>query len=208
MLLPFPDVVTQLSYDDLRRAGARYVSQISRLAPNAIRITDKMPSNFRLAGLIHLILPNARIIHAARDPIDTCFSCFSKLFADGQHQTYDLAELGRYYRCYRRVMEHWRSVLPAGLVLEVRYEDVVADLERQARRIVAHCGLPWDDRCLAFHKTDRPVHTASAIQVRGPIFRNAIGRAQPYAPLLAPLLDALSASQNQVSALATPKHCG
>lgn len=187
-----PGTGTPISPDDLGRAGVRYVSEITRRAPHAARITDKMPSNFRFAGLIHLMLPNARIIHAVRDPLDTCFSCFSKLFADGQHQTYDLAELGRYYRRYRRVMEHWRRLLPAGRILDVRYEDVVTDLEGQARRIIAHCGLEWHDRCLAFHETNRPVHTASAMQVREPIYRRAVGRARPFLPFLEPLLKALS----------------
>ncbi len=190
--LPFPDIMTLLSRNELQRAGARYVSEITQIAPNATRVTDKMPSNFRLAGLIHLMLPNARIIHAVRDPLDTCFSCFSKLFANGQYQTYDLAELGRYYRQYQRMMGHWRRILPTGRILDVQYEDVVVDLEGQARRIIAHCDLEWNDRCLAFHKTARAVHTASAIQVREPIYRSAIGRAQQYVSFLQPLLDALS----------------
>jgi hypothetical protein len=191
----FLDAMAQM----LRRAGAQYVSEIRRLAPHAMRITDKMPSNFRWAGLIHLALPNARIIHVERDPLDTCFSCFSKLFANGQYQTYNLAELARYYRHYQKMMEHWRQVLPPGRIVHVRYEDIVSDLEGQARRIVAHCGLEWDDRCLAFHNTDRPVHTASAVQVRQPIYGNAIGRAQPFRPFLRPLLDALCAPDDTVT---------
>ena len=190
---PFPDAMAQLSRHDLRQAGARYVSEIARLAPNAVRVTDKMPSNFRFIGLIALMLPNARIIHAVRGPVDTCFSCFSKLFANGQWQTYDMAELGRYYRHYQKLMENWRLMLPAGRILDVRYEDIVTDLERQARRMIAHCDLKWNDRCLAFHETDRAVHTASALQVRKPIYRSAIGRAQPFRPFLRPLLDALAA---------------
>jgi hypothetical protein len=200
--VPFPDVMVQLSRHGLQRAAARYAAEITRLAPDATRVTDKLPSNFRLAGLIHLMLPNAPIIHAVRDPLDTCFSCFSKLFATGQHQTYDLGELGRYHRHYQRVMEHWRRVLPAGRIIDVCYEDVVTDLEGEARRIVAHCGLEWDDRCLDFHKTARPVRTASAVQVREPIYRSAVGRAKQYAPYLAPLLTALSAPENQVSTFA------
>ena len=150
-----------------------------------------MPSNFLHAGLIHLVLPNARIIHAVRDPMDTCISCFSKLFAAGQHYTYDLAELGRYYRHYQALMQHWRRVLPPGRILDVRYEDVVADLEGQARGIIAHCGLEWDVRCLTFHETQRPVRTASATQVRQPIYRRAIGRAHIYESFLAPLREEL-----------------
>lgn len=197
----FPDVMGLLARHDLQREGARYVAEIARLAPQAARVTDKMPSNFRLAGLIALMLPNARIIHAVRDPLDTCFSCFSKLFANGQYETYDLAELGRYYRRYQKLMEHWRAVLPPERILEVRYEDVVADLAGQARRMIAYCGLDWDERCLAFHETDRPVHTASALQVREPIYRNAIGRAQAHRPFLQPLLDALAIREHGVAEL-------
>jgi Flp pilus assembly protein TadD len=198
---PFPDAMTQISRHDLQRIGARYVSELAQLAPGATRITDKMPSNFQFVGLIHLMLPNARIIHAVRDPLDTCFSCFSKLFVHQDH-TYDLAELGRYYRQYQRVVEHWRVSLPAARILDVRYEDVVTDLEGQARRIIAYCDLEWDDCCLAFHKTDRPVHTASTMQVRQPIYRTAMGRAQRYEAFLRPLLDALSSLDDMVSAFA------
>lgn len=175
----------------LRRLGARYVCEVSRLAPSAMRITDKMPSNYLFAGLIHLVLPNAHIIHAVRDPLDTCVSCFSKLFANGQPHTYDLAELGRYYRSYQALMQHWRHLLPPGRILEVCYEDVVADLEGQSRRIVAHCGLDWDPRCLAFHEIERPVRTASATQVRRPLYRSALGRARRYPSFLRPLRDEL-----------------
>jgi hypothetical protein len=145
--------------------------------------------------LIHLALPNAVIIHSVRNPIDTCLSCFTKLFKPGEQSfSYELGELGRYYVRYRRLMQHWRRVLPAGRMLEVRYEDVVGDLEGQARRILAHCGLPWDERCLAFHKTDRPVRTASAMQVRQPIYATAVERWRVYEEFLGPLLSALDAS--------------
>ena len=190
--LPLPDLMPNVSAENLRRLGKRYVAKIARLAPAATRIADKMPSNFLFAGLIHLALPNARIIHVFRDPVDTCVSCFSKLFAAGQHHTYDLAELGRYYRRYQALMAHWYRILPAGRILDVRYEDVVANLDGQARRVIAHCGLEWDPRCLAFHDTQRPIHTASASQVRQPLYRTAIGRAQCYEPFLEPLHAALS----------------
>ncbi|HEY1257675.1 MAG TPA: sulfotransferase [Stellaceae bacterium] len=176
---------------ELRRLGAHYLEGVRALAPAAARISDKMPINFRFAGLIHLALPNARLIHMCRDPIDTCLSCFSILFGGEQPHTYDLAELGRYYRAYARLMEHWREVLPPGVMLDIRYEDVVADIEREARRIVAHCGLEWHDACLDFHRTQRPVHTASSAQVRRPIYRSSIGRRRPPDDMLAPLLEAL-----------------
>jgi hypothetical protein len=154
-----------------------------------------MPSNYYFAGLVHLALPNAPIIHTIRNPVDTCISCFSKLFSAEQNHTYDLGELGRYYKRYEQLMQHWRRVLPRGKILDVRYEDVVADLEGQARRIIAHCGLPWDDRCLSFHETDRPVRTASATQVRQPIYNSAVGRWRVYAEHLGPLLGALGIAE-------------
>jgi tetratricopeptide (TPR) repeat protein len=185
---PFPELLSGMTGEDFREVGARYLAELERLAPAATRITDKLPGNFMFAGLIHLALPNAIIIHTNRDPVDTCLSCFSKLFTEGQNHTYDLAELGRYYRHYQALMVHWHRVLPPGRILDVRYEDVVADLEGQARRIIAHCGLNWDPRCLVFHQTERPVLTASATQVRQPIYNSAIGRWRVHEPFLGPLL--------------------
>jgi Sulfotransferase family len=187
----FPEFVTAADGPALRRIGLSYLAELQRIAPDGERVTDKMPSNYYYAGLIHLALPNAKIIHCVRDPVDTCVSCYSKLFSGAQIHTYDLAELGRYYRRYERLMAHWRRVLPKGRILDVRYEDVVADLEGQARRILAYCALPWDDRCLAFHRTERPVRTASATQVRRPIYNTAVGRWRAYADDLGPLLAAL-----------------
>jgi tetratricopeptide (TPR) repeat protein len=181
-----------LSAAELRGLGARYIAAIQAAAPpRTARITDKMPLNFIHVGLIHLTLPNARIIHTHRDPIDTCFSCFTTLFT-GQHRVaYELGELGRYYRAYEALMAHWRRVLPAGIMLDVSYEDIVRDLEPACRRILAHCGLEWETECLDFHRARRPVRTASVAQVRRPIYHDAIGRWRPYAAPLAPLLEAL-----------------
>jgi tetratricopeptide (TPR) repeat protein len=187
----FPAVISSMTAEQLGRFGANYVRAISTLAPGAARITDKMPLNFAYVGLIHLALPNARIIHARRHPLDTCFSCFSKLFTDHQPCSYDLAELGRFYRSYEALMDHWRSVLPPGVMLELQYEDVTCNLEVESRRMVAHCGLEWEDRCLSFHDTERPVHTASAIQVRQPIYLTSIGRWRHYVRQLGPLIEAL-----------------
>ena len=194
--LPYPEFVAALDAAALQQIGARYIALVRALAAkyeraDTARITDKMPSNYYFAGLIHLALPNAKIIHTIRDPVDTCISCFSKLFSAEQNHTYDLSELGRYYRRYERLMAHWRSVLPAGCILDVRYEDIVSDVEQQARRIIAYCGLPWTDRCLSFHETERPVRTASATQVRQPIYSSAVGRWRVYEQHLGPLLDAL-----------------
>jgi tetratricopeptide (TPR) repeat protein len=194
--IPYPEFVPALDAAALRQIGKNYVTRLSALARQepgtAVQhVTDKMPSNYYFLGLIHLALPHAKIIHAMRDPIDTCVSCFSKLFAAEQNHTYDLGELGRYYRRYEQLMAHWRRVLPERSVLDVRYEDVVADLEGAARRIIAYCGLPWDDRCLSFHTTGRPIRTASATQVRKPIYRSAVGRSRVYGDQLEPLLTAL-----------------
>jgi tetratricopeptide (TPR) repeat protein len=187
--LHFPEIVSSMDDEHLRQLGASYVSSINNLAPHAERIVDKLPTNFLFAGLIHLALPNARIIHTRRDPIDTCLSCFSKLFTKGHLYSYDLAELGRYYRAYEMLMEHWRRILPPGVMLEVQYEDVTEDLESAARRIVAHCGLEWDDACLSFYETARPVRTT--VQVRQPIYRSSVGRWRHYQQQLGPLLRAL-----------------
>ncbi len=197
--LRYPDFVAALDASALRQIGARYVAAVRKLAPIDDRVTDKMPSNYYFAGLIHLALPNAKIIHSIRNPVDTCISCFSKLFTAEQNHTYDLAELGRYYKRYDQLMAHWRRVLPPQSILDVRYEDVVADLEGQARRIIAYCGLPWDERCLSFHEINRPVRTASATQVRQPIYKSAIGRWRVYEAQLGPLLHALGIAETVAS---------
>jgi hypothetical protein len=186
-------MVPAMTPDALRDLGAGYVRSIRSAAPAAGRIVNKLPLNFKYVGLIHLALPNARIIHIRRDPMDTCFSCFSLLFAGDQPFTYDLGELGRYYRGYAALMDHWRRVLPEGVMTEVRYEDLVADLEGHARAILDHCGLPWEDACLAFHETSRPVRTASSVQVRTPLYQTSIGRWRPYERFLQPLIQALNA---------------
>jgi tetratricopeptide (TPR) repeat protein len=188
--LAFPEAVSTLSAVELRRVGLDYLRAVRRLASSAERICDKMPGNFALVGLIRLVLPNAHIIHACRDVRDTALSCFSLLFSRGQTYSYDLAELGRHCAAYQRLMGHWHEVMP-GAILDVRYEDVVADLESQARRIVAHCGLEWNDACLAFHRTERSVRTASAVQVRQPIYRSSVGRWRAHEQALEPLLRAL-----------------
>ena len=183
----FPDMALAMSGDDFRKLGTSYLDGLRQRAPTASRIVDKMPGNFLFAGLIHLALPNATIIHAVRNPLDTCVSCFSILFTN-QAQTYELAELGRYYRHYRALMAHWRRVLPPNRIIDVHYEDLVGDLDGVARRIVSQCGLTWDARCLDFHRTDRVVRTASATQVRRPIYRTSVGRWQRYEKFLAPLI--------------------
>ena len=191
---PFPEMMLKMSPAHLRTLGALYLARIRQRAPEATRITDKMTVNFLFIGLIHLALPNATIIHAVRDPADTCVSCFSNHFTKSQEHTYDLAELGRYHRHYRELMAHWHDVLPPGRILDVHYEELVVDLEGQSRRMVSHCGLPWDARCLDFHRTERPIRTASAVQVRKPIYSELLGRAGKYEAFLGPLFAELQPS--------------
>jgi tetratricopeptide (TPR) repeat protein len=192
--LDSPEAAGRLSDDELRRLGALYLGRIRAMAPGAERIVNKTPANFRFVGLIRRALPNARIIHTRRDPVDTCFSCYSQMFRQHLGYAFDLGELGRYYRAYDALMAHWRTALPAGAMLEVQYEDVVADLEAEARRIVAYCGLAWDPRCLDFHETVRPVRTASLTQVRQPLYKSSVGRWRAYAGHLGPLLAELGIS--------------
>jgi tetratricopeptide (TPR) repeat protein len=186
----FPEIANHLSAERLRQFGARYVEHLRSRAPSAERVTDKMPSNYLYLGLLHIALPNARIIHARRNPLDTCVSCFTHHFG-AKSFTSDLGTLGRYYRSYDALMAHWRAVLPPGVMLEVQYEELVADFENHARRIVEFCGMAWDPRCLAFHETKRSVRTASVMQVREPIFASSIGRWREYEPWLGPLMAAL-----------------
>jgi hypothetical protein len=154
-------------------------------------VTDKLLTNGLLAGLIHLALPGAKIIHCVRDPLDTCLSCYTKSFGPRVPYSTDLAHLGRYYRAQDALMAHWRSVLPATSYLEVRYEDVVADLETQSRRMIDFIGLDWNDACLDFSKTARAVNTASVAQVREPLYDASVGRWRRYAMQLRPLMAAL-----------------
>ncbi|MDP6343904.1 MAG: sulfotransferase, partial [Alphaproteobacteria bacterium] len=176
-----------------RDLGEEYLAALRAHAPSMAHITDKLPNNFLRIGLIQMILPNATIVHCQRSPMDTCLSCFTLLFSEGQPFSYDLAELGHFYRQYEALMSHWRTVLP-GRFLDLRYEDLLSDLEGQARRLIDHCGLAWDDRCLNFHQTERTVRTASLAQVRQPIYTSSRGRWRRYEHHLGPLIDALGPS--------------
>ena len=172
---------------DLDALGQAYAAKTRPLAPAGIRITDKMPSHFRHVGLIHLIFPNALIIHCRRAPHDTCLSCFATHFSQGQDFTYDLQDLGAYYRAHSRLMDHWHRIVPPSRLLSVTYEDVVEDLEGQARRLIEACGLPWDEACLDFHRTSRQVRTASVNQVRQPLYATSVARWKAYSAHLKPL---------------------
>ncbi len=187
----YPGRIAEMQREDFARLGRDYLAEVAPLAKGRPFVVDKMPANFLHAGLIRLILPNARIIHSRRDPVDTCLSCYTKLFTAEQAFAYDLGELGRFYRSYRDLMAYWRTVLPAKVLTEVDYEAVVDDLEGQARRLIGFLGLPWDETCLRFHETRRPVRTASLTQVRRPLYASSVGRWRKHAAHLTPLLAAL-----------------
>jgi tetratricopeptide (TPR) repeat protein len=151
-------------------------------------VTDKMLTNYFYVGLIYLLFPNARVIYSRRNAADTCLSCFSKLFREEMGHTYDLKEIAHYYRKCAGLMEYWKSVLPEGFILDVRYEDVVGDIEGQARRIVEHCGLPWERACVDFHKNERVIKTASVAQVRRPLYASSVERWRKYGSAVEPLI--------------------
>ena len=188
----YPTFAANLQASDQQAAGLEYLSLIGQPPAGKRHIVDKMPANALFAGLIHLVLPNARMILCRRNPFDTCFSCYSTLFAGRQNFSYDLTELGRYYRAHDALMTHWRRVLPQENFLTVDYEDVVEDIEGMARRLIAFCGLDWSDACLKFHESTRPVRTASMLQVRKPLYRSSVGRWRPFRAELAPLFKALA----------------
>jgi tetratricopeptide (TPR) repeat protein len=186
----YPESVRQVSTAYLSALGTRYLAQVAPLRRGRERFTDKLPNNFSHVGLIHAILPKATIIDARRHPMDSCFSTFKQHFAEGQTFSYDLEHLGRYYRCYLALMDYWDAVLP-GTVLHLQYEDLVRDPETQIRRLLEHCGLPFEAACLAFHETRRSVRTASAEQVRQPLYTSGVGYWRHFSTELEPLRRAL-----------------
>ena len=186
----YPAILERQSAADLRRLGEKYLADTRVYRSGKPRFIDKMPNNFRHIGLIHLMLPNARIIDARREPMACCFSNFKQLFASGQEFTYDIDDIARYYRSYVQLMRHWDDALP-GKVLRIQYEDVVRDLEGKVRGILDFCGLPFEPACLAFHKTERSVRTASSEQVRQPIFKEGLDQWRRFEPWLGSLRSAL-----------------
>lgn len=192
----YPRILNELSGDELAALGRDYIESTRIHRQGAPFFTDKMPNNFRHIGLIHLILPKAKIIDARRAPMDCCWSGFKQLFAEGQEFTYGLDEIGHYYRDYVDLMSHWDRVLPEGRILKVQHEDVLADLEGQVRRLVDYCELPFEPDCIDFHKTDRAVRTASSEQVRQPINRAGQDQWRPFENFLEPLKTALGETLN------------
>ncbi len=183
----YMEAIASAEGDFFADVGREYIQRIRKLNPVSKRITDKMPGNFFYVGLIHLALPKAKIIYSQRDPMDICFSNYSRLFNETMPFAYDLEELGHYYNCCKDIMNHWREILPAGVILDFKYEEVVEDLETQARRLIDFCGLEWQDSCLEFYKNERHVKTASIAQVRKPIYKSSVARWQHFRNHLEPL---------------------
>jgi tetratricopeptide (TPR) repeat protein len=182
----YPRVLAELPAEEFRRLGEKYLADTRVYRAGKPRFIDKMPNNFRHIGLIHLILPNAKIIDARREAMACCFSNFKQLFASGQEFTYSLEDIGRYYKSYVALMEHWNTVLP-DKILRVAHQEVVNDLEGNVRRILAFCGLEFEPQCVEFHKTERSVRTASSEQVRQPIFKEGLDQWRHFEPWLDPL---------------------
>jgi hypothetical protein len=193
---PYPECAALIDDAGAEALGQEYLAALRAHSAEAARITDKMPQNFLRLGLVALIVPGARIIHCRRDPLDTCLSCYFQHFGSPYEFAYDLESLGTHYRHYEALMAHWAEVLPRAAthpMLELQYEDLIADQEGVSREIVAFCGLEWDERCLAFHHTRRPVRTASQWQVRQPLFTSSVGRWRHYEKHLGALKAALEA---------------
>ncbi|OCC24228.1 hypothetical protein MB02_06335 [Croceicoccus estronivorus] len=188
----YPDMVSELSPKQFEILGDDYLRALTASADGAKRVTDKLLTNYFFVGVLHLLFPNAKFINTRRDPVDTCLSGFTKLFKDDMPHSYDLGELGRYYRQYDALMKHWEKVLPKGTIKVVEYEQVVAETETSARELIDFIGLDWDEACLAFHKSKRPVKTASVAQVRKPIYKTSVERWKKYGPGLQPLVDAIA----------------
>jgi len=191
---PFPECVQDLSPEAAKDIAAMYESTLRKVvgpASHGIKhITDKMPHNFLNLGLIALLFPNVKIIHTRRDPIDTCLSIYFQNFNDAHPYSFDLTNLGRHYKQYERIMQHWHNILP-GRIMDINYEDTIADPEYWSRKLISHIGLEWDDACLSPHKLERTVKTASHWQVRQPIYKTSVQRWKNYEAYIQPLIEAL-----------------
>ena len=186
----YPKSMRSLTLEQRESLGKGYVEDTRMHRKDAPMFTDKMPNNFRHIGLIHLIMPNAKIIDARRYPLECCFSMFKQLFAQGQEFSYGLAEAGSYYKSYVKLMNHWAKVLP-GKILRVNNEDIIDDLEGQVKRMLDYLEIPFEEECITFYETDRSVRTASSEQVRRPINKEGMERWKPYSKHLKPLVDSL-----------------
>ena len=190
----FPDYLDQLDWNEFAQFGINYVKCLREYSHDARYITDKIPANFLYIGMIKLILPNAKVIHCQRNPIDTCLSCFKNRFALGHRFSYNLQELGKYYQLYKQLMSHWNDVLP-DYIFHFQYEDLIADQEKQTRLLLEYCGLEWEESCLLFHQTERLVRTMSSPQVRRPLYSDSVGLWRKYEGQLQPLISILTATE-------------
>ena len=186
----YPFCLDAMGMEQANELAAIYLASISALEPEATYVTDKMPTNFMLLGLIATLFPDSHVIHCRRDPRDTCLSCFMTEFVPGLPFTHALTDLGDFYRNYHRLMAHWKAEVGCPMI-EIRYEDLIRDVEGETRRLLEGMGLPWDERCLSFHTHQRPVGTASRDQVRRPIYSGSVGRWRHYEQHLAELIRAL-----------------
>jgi tetratricopeptide (TPR) repeat protein len=187
----YPQIGIKMNQAHYKIVAEGYLSTLKSLGPTASRVTDKLLTNYYFVGMIHVMFPNAKFIHTKRNPVDTCLSAYTKLFKDDMPHSYDFGELGRYYKKYEELMAHWDKVLPPGVMKTIVYEDVVGNLETSARELLEFLGLPWDPTCLSFHESDRPVKTASVMQVRKPVYNTSVEKWRRYGARLQPLLDAL-----------------
>jgi tetratricopeptide (TPR) repeat protein len=187
----YPQIAVKMNQAHYKIVAEGYLSTLKSLAGTATRVTDKLLTNYYFVGMLHVMFPNAKFVHTTRNPVDTCWSAYTKLFKDDMPHSYDFGELGRYYKKYEELMAHWEKVLPQGVIKTVVYEEVVDNLEPTARELLDFLGLPWDPACLSFHESDRPVKTASVVQVRKPVYRTSVEKWRRYGTRLQPLADAL-----------------
>jgi tetratricopeptide (TPR) repeat protein len=181
------DFIGKAKKSFFEKVGNDYLNKVWKLSPNSKYISDKMPGNFFNIGLIYLVFPHAKIIHSMRDPMDSCFSNFTKLFKDDMRFTYSQENIGNYYKDYHTIMEHWKKVLPSDFICHMKYEDMINDTEKEAKRLTSFIGLNWDPNCLKFYDNNRNVKTASMMQVRKPIYKSSLARWKNFIKHLKPL---------------------
>jgi len=194
--MSFPTLATTLTDKEFHQIGNEYLNRTWKLAPNKNYIIDKMPGNCFYIGMIYRMLPTAKIIHAIRDPMDSCFSCFTHLFKNGMLFAYDLITLGNYYRLYAQAMQHWFTILPQNAIFNVPYEEMVENHEMLSKQLIDYIGLSWDTNCLNFYENNRTVKTASLTQVRKPIYKTSVQRWRHFTKELEPLLQIVSPYRN------------
>ena len=189
--LEYPECIRQLDAGRIASSATGYLRYLAGRDDRAARVVDKLPTNFLHLGLIAILLPNAHIVHCRREALDVCLSIYFQRFAQGHFYAYDFDDIAAYYAEYERLMAHWKKVLPVE-ILDIQYEDLLDDLEGESRRMLDYCGLDWQEACLAFHRSQRPVRTASSWQVRQPLYRTAVARWRKFEPHLDELKRALS----------------